>query len=319
MPGSQPKHAHNPTRISVIVATYGRPAEFERCLRSLATQHRLPNEVIAVLRAGDDASAAVIPQFTSTIPIAIHTITVAGMVQAHNLGLQSAHADIISFIDDDAEAHPDWLARIESHFTADPTVGGVGGRDIIFEDGVPLSATTTRVGIIQWFGRVIGAHHLGLGPARRVHTLKGVNMSWRATAIAGHLFDAQMRGNGAQVNAEMAFSLAVHSRGWHLLYDPAVLVNHYPAKRAAHDHRSHRSPQALADDAHNFYLALRRHLHPGPRKLAALLYARWIGTRFTPGILRGLLSRLRRDTFGLELRSIAAQAWQDAATLTRKP
>lgn len=36
--------------------------------------------------------------------------------------------------------------------------------------------------LVQWFGRVIGNHHLGTGGVREVDILKGVNMSFRQTA-----------------------------------------------------------------------------------------------------------------------------------------
>ncbi len=300
------------SKISVIVATYGRARELERCLRSLATQQRTPDQVVAVLRSVDSDSVQVVEEWQRSLPITLCLIDMPGMVQAHNLGLDSARADIVAFIDDDAEAHPDWLARIEAHFAADPGAGGVGGRDIIHDNGVPQAASATRVGVVEIYGRVVGNHHLGMGPARHVHTLKGANMSWRATAIAGRRFDAALRGNGAQVNAEMAFCLEVGSRGWGLIYDPAVLVNHFPAVRAMRDDREQRSLQAVEDDAYNFYVALRCYLRPGLRRTTALGWAWLVGTRSVPGALRGALSRLRGDVHGMALRRTAARAWRDS-------
>jgi glycosyltransferase involved in cell wall biosynthesis len=300
------------SKISVIVASYGRPGEFERCLRSLATQLRLPDQVVTVLRGGDEASAQMVSQWQHALPITLCLIDVPGMVQAHNLGLDSARGDILCFIDDDAEAHPDWLTRIEAYFAADPGLAGVGGRDVIHDDGIPQTATALRVGIVEPYGRVVGNHHLGMGPARRVDTLKGVNMSWRATAIAGKRFDTSLRGIGAQVNAEMAFCLEVGSRGWHLVYDPALRVNHFPAVRVMGDNRSQRSLQAVEDDAYNFYVALRCYLRPGLRQRMALAWAGLIGTRFVPGALRGALSRLRGDSYGVTLRQTVLRAWRDS-------
>jgi hypothetical protein len=45
---------------------------------------------------------------------------------------------------------------------------------------------------------LIGNHHLGVGEPREVDVLKGVNMSYRRTAIADIHFDERMRGTGAQ-------------------------------------------------------------------------------------------------------------------------
>jgi glycosyltransferase involved in cell wall biosynthesis len=302
------------TKISVIVATYGRASEFERCLLSLANQQRRPDQVVTVLRSDDTASAEVVRSCELALPITLALIGVPGMIQAHNLGLDSARGDIVCFIDDDAEAHADWLARIEAHFAADPAVGGVGGRDIVHEQGVPQAASATRVGIVEVFGRVVGNHHLGMGPLRRVHTLKGANMSWRATAIAGRRFDAALHGHGAQVNAEMAFCLEVDSRGWQLLYDPAVLVNHFPAVRAMGDTRTQRSLQAIEDDAYNFYVALRCYLRPGLRRRMALAWAWLVGTRAAPGAVRAAISRVRGDHQSAGLRQTAVRAWNASRT-----
>ncbi len=118
-----------------------------------------------------------------------------------------------------------------------------GGR---MEDGA-----RNTVGILQWYGRCIGNHHLGAGAPRRVDFLKGANMSFRRTAIAGLRFDERLRGAGAQVGNDMAFSLALRLRGWTLLYDPLVAVDHYPAPRFDDDSRSHTAFRAHRNAAFN--------------------------------------------------------------------
>ena len=176
--------------------------------------------------------------------------------------LMFAKGEIISLTDDDAAPHQDWLERIESHFLADDRVGAVGGRDFIYA-GTQLKQGTQRVvGKIQWFGRLIGNHEFGVGEAREVDILKGVNMSFRQSAILDLRFDERMRGTGAQVHFELAFSFALKRAGWKLIYDPRVAVNHYRAQRFDEDQRDQFNSVAMINKVHNETLCLLEYLPP---------------------------------------------------------
>jgi hypothetical protein len=83
------------------------------------------------------------------------------------------------------------------------------------------------VGQVQWFGQVIGNHHVGKGEAREVDVLKGVNMSFRGKAIGQKRFDTRMRGTSAQIHYEIEFCLSLKRAGWKLVYDPKIAVDHY--------------------------------------------------------------------------------------------
>jgi len=50
-----------------------------------------------------------------------------GLSRARNAALQEARGEVVAFLDDDCEADPAWLETIVSAFTADPTLGVVGG------------------------------------------------------------------------------------------------------------------------------------------------------------------------------------------------
>lgn len=213
------------------------------------------------------------------LPLRIVTVRVSGVVAALNAGLDAAHGDIIATTDDDAAPRADWLALMEAHFLSDSRVGGVGGRDWQPEDG-----TREVVGRVQWFGRVIGNHHLGVGEAREVDVLKGVNMSYRRTAIAG-CFDERMRGTGAQVHFELAFTLALRRAGWKLIYDPMVAVDHYPASRFDEDQRNKFNDIAFINAVHNETLVLLEHLPPA-RRVVFLVWAILVGTRDALGFVQ---------------------------------
>ncbi|NEQ49242.1 MAG: glycosyltransferase family 2 protein [Leptolyngbya sp. SIO3F4] len=273
-------------KISVIVPTYCRPNDLERCLTALEKQNRVADEVIVIVRDTDTATRTFLDAtLAEAKTLQLITITVAGVIAAMNAGLEKASGDVICFTDDDAAPHPSWLEQIETHFKANPHLGGVGGRDLIQRNDPNLLQTRAVVGRLQWFGRTIGNHHLGAGTAREVDILKGVNMSYRRLAIGDLRFDHRMLGSGAQVHFELAFSLAIKRRGWKLIYDPNLLVDHYVAQRFDEDQRSQFNGLAYTNAVHNETVALLDHFS----WLQRFIFSLWsilIGTRQALGLLQ---------------------------------
>ena len=162
--------------VSVLVPTYLRHHDLARCLASLRVQRRAPDIVLVTLREEDEESRALADEFVSSWP-ALRTVPVTqrGVVAAMNAALAVAEGDVLALTDDDAEPLEDWLERIVTILEAEPDVGGVGGRD----EEVAAPGARKIVGRLQWFGRTIGNHHLGVGPARDVDVLKGANCAFR--------------------------------------------------------------------------------------------------------------------------------------------
>jgi len=274
--------------ISVLIPTYRRPKDLARCLEALKKQTRLADEVLVVVRNTDAETWTLLKTFhPDYLPVRPVIVEIPGQVAALNAGLDAAQGDIIAITDDDAAPHPEWLARIEAHFLYDNRIGGVGGRDWVYNGSQLDDRVRQMVGQVQWFGRVIGNHHLGAGEPRGVDVLKGANMSYRRTAISQKRFDQRLRGTGSQINNDMAFSLALKREGWKLIYDPLVAVDHYPAQRFDEDQRHQFNHLAFANRIHNETLALLEYLPPLQRT-GFLIWAVWVGTRGSPGFLQCL-------------------------------
>ena len=274
-------------KITVAIPTYRRPQDLVRCLEALKKQNRQADEVIVVVRDIDTATWDFLATYESSpLPIKTATVTITGVVAAMNAGLKSAQGDIIVYTDDDAAPHPDWLERIEPYYT-DETVGGVGGRDYVYEGETfrDEGKAATTVGKLQWFGRQIGNHHIGIGEAREVDLLKGVNMSFRRTAIEKIGFDSRMKGTGAQVHFEMSCCLSLKRAGWKLIYDPQITVNHHHAQRFDEDLRGKFNYLATSNQVHNETLILLDNII-GIQKIAYVLWALLIGTRTSRGIVQ---------------------------------
>lgn len=311
-------------RITVIIPTYRRPKALKGCLEALKKQTRLPDEVLVVLRNTDSETLVFLDIFNSNLlPLQAVKVMVPGVVAAMNVGLAQASGDIISFTDDDAAPHSDWLERIETYFISDARIGGVGGRDFVYHGTQLEDGAREIVGKLHWFGQVSGNHHIGFGQPREVDVLKGVNMSFRRTAIAGLSFDQRMRGTGAQVHFEMAFCLALKRSGWKLIYDPAVAVNHYPAQRFDEDQRSRFNDGALINMTHNETIALLEHL-PFLQRILFLMVVIIVGNRAAPGFLQWLRLLPREGSLASQklLASLRGrwqgwQTWQHSPTQSK--
>lgn len=284
---------------SVIVPTYKRGDDLQRCLRALGAQRRPADEIVVVYQISDVETRQVLSQRPDSERLTVVTVSEPGVVAALNAGLDRARGDVVAMTDDDAAPQPDWLLRMETHYRADERVGGVGGRDWIWENGTLLGGrdgTAPVVGRLAWWGVPRGYHHLGTGPPRAVDSLKGVNMSFRREAIRGLCFDRSLRGTGAQSHNELVFCLAVRRRGWTLLYDPTIIVDHYPGVRHGDpNQRVGFNPAAIEEYAHNLTYALASHLDR-KRLTLYLLHSLILGSRRLPGLLLALETALHSPT-----------------------
>jgi cellulose synthase/poly-beta-1,6-N-acetylglucosamine synthase-like glycosyltransferase len=316
LPGASGAAEGRESRIALIVPTYRRPEDLRRCLNAIANQRRAAHQVIVVRRENDELAAAVLQgSLPHGLSLTIVTVRAAGVVAALNAGLEAVETDIVAFTDDDAAPRPDWLQRIASRFAAEPRLGGLGGRDWVHQHGRTEHGGKRTVGRITWFGRCIGHHHLGIGPAQEVDTLKGVNMSFRVDALRHVRFDTRLRGSGAQVCNEIGVALAVKRRGWKLLYDPEIAVDHYPARRHDEDQRNTFCDEAVYNSAFNETLLLCEHFGRWRRYLF-LSWAFAIGHHAAPGLLqwlRLLVSEPRTATTRFSLTCAARLAgWRTA-------
>ncbi|MEH2109605.1 glycosyltransferase family 2 protein [Nostoc sp.] len=275
-------------RNTVLIPTYRRPQDLSRCLLALQEQTKPVDQVIVVVRDTDADTWQFLAQLnTDNLPLHTVKVTQPGVVAALNAGLAAVEGDIVSITDDDAAPHPDWLERIAAYFTCDSHLGGLGGRDWIHHGSKLEDESRPVVGQLQWFGRVIGNHHLGVGEPREVDILKGVNMSFRTQAIGQLRFDERMRGTGAQVHFEMAFTLTLKRAGWKIIYDPNVAVDHYPAQRFDEDQRNNFNEIAFINLVHNETLVLLEHL-PFIRRIVFLFWAVFVGTCDSLGLVQWL-------------------------------
>jgi hypothetical protein len=204
----------------------------------------------------------------------------------------------------------------------DPKVAGVGGRDLLQDhpEWRPKEPLAERVGIFTWYGRSIGNHHRGTGPARKVHVLKGCNCIYRGALLRRIGFDERLRGAGAQVGWELSLAFDMRREGGELVYDPGIQVIHWVAPRHDSDslHRGAFDPIGLRNMVYNEQLIFGTKAPPCLRLFYLIWTLAW-GSRFAPGWVRALLLRSRGDKMAWERCGIAGSAmrevWKQALRL----
>ncbi len=286
------------SKISVIIPSYRRPRDLERCLEALAAQSRPPDEILIVLRETDSPTQQLVARFQEKLrPLIAVPVVEPGLIQAMNCGLADAKGDFIVFTDDDSEPVIDWLERIERTFE-DDRIGAVGGRDWLQlpdEPALFAPAEATKVGVLSWYGKQHGNHHCPLrGHARTVMFLKGVNMAYRTHALGNYRVDVRLRGTGAQVGSELDLCMHIRRSGFTVLFDDRILVKHYSSARPGGENRTDVDGQIWKDTCYNTHYLVAKHFG-WLQAWSHFCYRALFGTRALPGLLASLRCTLQGD------------------------
>ena len=115
-----------PHTVSVVICAYTerRWESLVNAIESLRVQRRRPDQVVVVI----DHNHELLRKARSTFPGDVEILVNAepmGLSGARNTGVQAASSDVVAFLDDDAEAEPDWLQELLAQYL--PNVVGAGG------------------------------------------------------------------------------------------------------------------------------------------------------------------------------------------------
>ncbi len=128
---------------------------------------------------------------------------------ARNAGIEATAGELLAFLDADAVAPRDWLARARELFASDPSIAGIGGSIVNGRPG--------RFGELDYF--LNHSEWIG-GRAGEKHSIPTMAIVYRREAVGPARFPESNSGE------DTAFALAVAARGGRLWYEPAIRVTH---------------------------------------------------------------------------------------------
>jgi len=213
-------------RFSVVICAYTakRWDDLVAAVESLRVQTHSPEEVILVIDHNPGLAERVWREMPDVTCVENHGRQ--GLSDARNSGLAVATGDVVAFLDDDAEAEPQWLSLLAESYD-DPAVVGVGGfAEPDWAEGRP-----------SWFPRefdwVVGCTYRGMPEtAAPVRNLIGCNMSFRREIFADlGGFTAGIGRLGTRPvgceETELCIRIAQRRPGSVILFDPRALVHHH--------------------------------------------------------------------------------------------
>lgn len=220
-----------PLSVTVVICAYtsARWGMLLDVIESVRNQTVAPDQVVVVIDHNEDLYERLI-EIVDDVTV-VESTGLPGLSGARNTGVELSESDIVAFLDDDAEAAPDWLERLVALYD-DPDVLAVGGKVVpLWESGRPGYFAEE----LDW---IVGCSHRGLPRvASEVRNVIGANMSFRSEVlrqVGG--FNQSLGRKGALPlgceETEICIRSTMGSPGSRIVYEPAALVRHHvPADR----------------------------------------------------------------------------------------
>ncbi|HEY1775085.1 MAG TPA: glycosyltransferase [Solirubrobacteraceae bacterium] len=162
-----------PPAASIIIPTRERPGYLEVALASVAPQARRAGaELILVDDGALEQNAQLAERFGARY---VSLGEPRGLNAARNAGAAAASGELLAFIDDDVEVHPDWLDALLAAAASDPAAGVFTGPIIARFEGRPRHVCGRE-------GAPITSMDLG-GSDRDVTRAWGANLTIRRRAL----------------------------------------------------------------------------------------------------------------------------------------
>lgn len=225
--------------LSIVIVNFNTRELLKACLRSVeASRTAWPWELFVVDNASADGSADMV---AAEFPWAtlIRSESNRGYAYANNLGLRRAAGSYLLLLNPDTVLPPDALQQMVEYMDAHPEAG-IAGPKLVRQDGSldlacrrsfpsPEVSFYRMLGLSKLFPRSsrFGRYNLTyLDPDRpaEVDSVVGAFMIVRSEAVSqvGMLDESFF-----MYGEDLDWAFRIKSRGWKVLYNPAVVVLHY--------------------------------------------------------------------------------------------
>lgn len=215
--------------VSAIICTHNREAYLSEAIDSLLVQEFTGNfEIIVVDNASKDGTRAIVESKAQDPRLKYIFEPILGLSIARNTGAKAAQGEILTYLDDDAVASPQWLQQLYTAYQENPQLAIAGGKiTLIWPAGM-----TAPNWLSPGLAANLGAYDLGENivyiqePGK---TPRGLNYAIRRDfleQIGG--FDTQLGRIGKNLlsNEELHMTELALQKNWQVAYIPQALVAH---------------------------------------------------------------------------------------------
>ena len=215
-------------QIAAIICTHNRDSYLGAAIDSLLKQDGDNYEVLVIDNASSDRTKEVVESRLGDPRLRYYYEPVLGLSVARNRGAKETTAPILAYLDDDAEASPQWLRVITEAYQENEKLAIAGGRvTLIWPPGI-----TPPNWLSPGMSGGLGAYDLGEEVVHITNpnlTPRGLNYSLRRTfleEIGG--FDPNLGRVGKNLlsNEELYMTELALKKGWQVAYLPDALVAH---------------------------------------------------------------------------------------------
>lgn len=202
--------------ISIVLATKGNKLTLlERCVKSLQKQTFHEYEIILVYSIYSEELDELLQKYG----ILGLKETGSTLGSARNLGVRNSQAEIVAFIDDDAEAPEDWLNKIYSIFQEFPSLCCLGGPNLTPPEESAKKPLSFVAGSFMEsrMGQKISLNHSAVGK------IAGCNVAYRKSIFEkiGYLNEKLRSGE------DWDFHIRLTEKGYNIRFDPQISVWHH--------------------------------------------------------------------------------------------
>lgn len=215
-------------QISAVICTHNRDQYLGAAIDSLLKQEFEPYEIIVVDNASTDTTRQVVEARLADAKLTYIYEPTLGLSAARNTGAKVAKAEILAYLDDDAEASPGWLRSLYQAYVENEKLAIAGGKvTLIWPPGV-----TPPKWLSAEMSGSLGAYDLGEQPLyidQPGLTPRGLNYSLRKSfldTIGGFDLNLGRVGTNLLSNEELHMTQLALEAGWKVAYLPDALAAH---------------------------------------------------------------------------------------------
>ncbi|MEM1366421.1 MAG: glycosyltransferase [Cyanobacteria bacterium P01_H01_bin.15] len=215
-------------RIAAIICTHNREQYLGAAIDTLLDQTCDHYEVLVVDNASTDNTKQVVDVRLEHPRLRYVYESTLGLSSARNRGAVETSAPILAYLDDDAEASPQWLNVLAEAFEMQPKLGVAGGKvTLIWPAGLSAPLWLT-----DGLAAGLGAYDLGSEPLQITDpqlTPRGLNYAIRRqflSEIGGFDVNLGRVGKNLLSNEELYMTELALKQGWQVQYLPTALAAH---------------------------------------------------------------------------------------------